>query len=338
MTDKRTTELDAYTSPVNADVFPVVESATTTTKKISWATIKSTLATYLATLFMVKNSAITASTKTKITYDTNGLVTSGADATTADIADSTNKRYCTDAQKTVIGNTSGTNTGDETALRIGAIVNNATAKTTPLDADMLGLMDSAEENVIKKFSWANLKTEISTLFKAFTSASVASVSGAYSSDTYLAGSCITIPTAGGWKVGAQYRLLFEMSKTAAGTATFIISIRMGTAGDITDPAPMTITFSAGTEAADMGLFEVMVTFRTVGSGTSAVLRGLAKCQHHLAATGLVSTGASGCGIVTKTSSGFDSSIATKIGVSINGGTSFSGICGMVQAELLGIDV
>jgi len=58
------------------------------------------------------NGAITGATKTKVTYDAKGLVTTGADATTADIADSADKRYCTDAQKTVIGNTSGTNTGD----------------------------------------------------------------------------------------------------------------------------------------------------------------------------------------------------------------------------------
>jgi len=59
-----------------------------------------------------ENSAITGATKTKITYDAKGLVTAGADATTADIADSTNKRYVTDANLTVIQNTSGTNTGD----------------------------------------------------------------------------------------------------------------------------------------------------------------------------------------------------------------------------------
>jgi hypothetical protein len=59
-----------------------------------------------------ENAAITGATKTKITYDAKGLVTAGADATTADIADSTDKRYVTDAQLTVIGNTSGTNTGD----------------------------------------------------------------------------------------------------------------------------------------------------------------------------------------------------------------------------------
>jgi hypothetical protein len=60
-----------------------------------------------------ENAAITGATKTKITYDAKGLVTSGADATTADVADSTNRRYVTDAQLTVIGNTSGTNTGDQ---------------------------------------------------------------------------------------------------------------------------------------------------------------------------------------------------------------------------------
>lgn len=50
------------------------------------------------------NNAITGATKTKITYDAKGLVTAGADATTADIADSTDKRYCTDAEKTKIAN------------------------------------------------------------------------------------------------------------------------------------------------------------------------------------------------------------------------------------------
>jgi hypothetical protein len=65
---------------------------------------------------LTPNAPITGATKTKITYDTNGLVTSGADATTADISDSLNKRYVTDSQLVVIGNTSGTNTGDQTSI------------------------------------------------------------------------------------------------------------------------------------------------------------------------------------------------------------------------------
>ena len=67
------------------------------------------------------NSAITGATKTKVTYDAKGLVTAGADATTADIADSSNKRYVTDANLTVIGNTSGTNTGDQTLSGLGGV-------------------------------------------------------------------------------------------------------------------------------------------------------------------------------------------------------------------------
>lgn len=113
---------------------------------------------------VASNAAISGATKTKITYDAKGLVTSGADATTADIADSTDKRYVTDAQLTVIGNTSGTNSGNETTTTIGTLINGATAKTTPADADMLGLMDSQASNVLKKLSWSNTKAGLKTYF------------------------------------------------------------------------------------------------------------------------------------------------------------------------------
>lgn len=70
-----------------------------------------------------KITPITGATKTKVTYNTQGQVTAGADATTADIADSVNKRYQTDAQETVNDATSSiqtqlngkvNNTGNET--------------------------------------------------------------------------------------------------------------------------------------------------------------------------------------------------------------------------------
>ena len=138
------------------------------------------------------NAPITGATKTKITYDADGLVTAGADATTADIADSTNKRYVTDAQLTVIGNTSGTNTGDQTditgnagtatALQTARTIDGqsfngtanitviapgthaATSKATPVDADEIPLVDSAASNVLKRLTWANLKATIKTYF------------------------------------------------------------------------------------------------------------------------------------------------------------------------------
>lgn len=67
---------------------------------------------------VASNTAITGATNTKITYDTKGLVTSGTDATTADIAASTDKNYVTNAQLTVIDNTSGTNTGDQNLANV----------------------------------------------------------------------------------------------------------------------------------------------------------------------------------------------------------------------------
>ena len=84
--------------------------------------------------------------------------------TTANIADSSNKKYVTDAHLTLLGNTSGTNTGDETLARIGALLNGATAKTTPVDADTLTILDSAASNTPKKLSWVNTKATLKTYF------------------------------------------------------------------------------------------------------------------------------------------------------------------------------
>jgi len=64
-----------------------------------------------------KNEPITAATKTKVTYDSKGLVTSGEDATTQDIEPSTNRNYVTDTEKTAAGNLPA-NTNDVLALEM----------------------------------------------------------------------------------------------------------------------------------------------------------------------------------------------------------------------------
>jgi hypothetical protein len=83
-----------------------------------------------------------------------GTVTLTAPATTGTLA----------LTSQITGTNSGTNTGDETTTTIGALINSATAKTTPVDADYVGLMDSAASNVLKKLSWANIKTALKTYF------------------------------------------------------------------------------------------------------------------------------------------------------------------------------
>jgi len=129
-------------TPIDADQLGLMNSAASNVlTKLSYSDLKTSLNSSLG--FVVSNSAISGATKTKITYDAKGLVTSGADATTADIADSSDKRYCTDAQKVVIGNTSNTNTGDETSARIAALILGSTGKDTPVNADTIGYVDNS---------------------------------------------------------------------------------------------------------------------------------------------------------------------------------------------------
>ena len=113
--DAVTTVQDMQTFITNG--FLLISTAATTYQTLSgmssYLTTSAAASTYVA-----KNAPITGATKTKITYNTDGLITSGADATTADIADSPNRRYITDAQQTVLNNTSNTNSGDETTATI----------------------------------------------------------------------------------------------------------------------------------------------------------------------------------------------------------------------------
>lgn len=89
---------------------------------------------------LTPNAPITGATKTKITYDANGLITGGADASTADIADSTNKRYVTDADIVKLSNTSGTNTGDQTSI-VGISGTKAQFDTACTDGNFLYVGD-----------------------------------------------------------------------------------------------------------------------------------------------------------------------------------------------------
>lgn len=55
-------------------------------------------------------------------------------------------------------------TPPETAFSLGTLFNTLTTKTTPADADQLGLMDSAASNELKKFSWANVKATLNSSY------------------------------------------------------------------------------------------------------------------------------------------------------------------------------
>ena len=78
--------------------------------------------------------------------------------------------FVTDAEKTVIGNTSGMNTGDETATRLGALIGGA-EDATPNDTDFVATSLTAA-GILKKITWTNVKAFLKTYFDTLYSTAV----------------------------------------------------------------------------------------------------------------------------------------------------------------------
>lgn len=82
----------------------------------------------------------------KVAYEHSQFSGNPHGSTTADIEDSLNKRYVTDNEKSILSNTSGTNTGDETQLSIKQKVGNA---------------DSTNDGVLISGDWINFNNKLS---------------------------------------------------------------------------------------------------------------------------------------------------------------------------------
>lgn len=102
--------------------------------------------------------------------------------------------------------------------------------------------------------------------------------------TYLTGSALAIPQGTYLRPGSRFKWLFNMAKTAAGTALSTFSIVFGTLGTTADTARVSFTKPAGTAAADEGWVEISATVRVL-SDTVGVVVGTFTLGHNLAATG-----------------------------------------------------
>lgn len=132
---------------------------------------------------------------------------------------------------------------------------------------------------------------------------------------YLTGSAITTS---GIKAGTVVTWDISITKTAAGTQAPAWTVRFGTNASTADATLLSFTGAAQTAAADTGIVTIKCVFRTVGSGTSAVLVGHYSLIHQLATTGL-STGQGGA---FATSAGFNSTTASAfLGITANPGAS-----------------
>jgi hypothetical protein len=164
-------------------------------------------------------------------------------------------------------------------------------------------------------------------------ASVANQTPTGATDTYLVGSDVLIPNTR-LQAKSAYRLCMYMSKTAAGVASLVLAVRIGTAGSTADTARATLTFAVQTAAADEGRIDLDVTFNSVGSGTSAVIRADALLDHRQAITGWTTVNSS---IQGATSAGFDSTVSNlRIGCSAILGSATVATITKVRAELFNL--
>lgn len=170
-----------------------------------------------------------------------------------------------------------------------------------------------------------------TTMGGVTNYSTSAQGAGFAADTYVVGSAVTIPASLHAQVGTQYRVRISLSKTAAGIATPIATLRIGTNGSTADAAVITFTGAAQTAVADVGVLEFFATFRAVGA--SAVVQATHNLKHHKAN----GAGLAGTEIIEVTSGTFDSTTASLvIGVSLNFGTSAAITVTLVQAELTNI--
>ena len=202
-----------------------------------------------------ENTAITGATKTKVTYDAKGLVTGGADATTADIADSTNKRYVTDAQLVVVGNTSGTNTGDNAtnsqysglaASKQDTLVSNTNIKTIN-STSVLGSGNISVEPVIT----ATTSADYYRGDKTFATLNKTAVGLGNVDNTSDANKPVS--TATQTALDAKTAKLITTNRQTAsytlviGDADKLVEINNASANNLTVPLNSSVAFSTGTQ-------------------------------------------------------------------------------------------
>jgi len=149
-------------------------------------------------------------------------------------------------------------------------------------------------------------------------------------DTYITDSDLLIPSFG-VQARTVFRWLISVSKTAAGTATPIYTVRIGSARTVADTARLTLTGPAQTAATDTAVIEVILVVRNVGA--SGVIQGTVYLHHLNTATGFANNVSA---VVQAASAAFDNSALAGlyVGLSINNGASGAWTVTQVQAEAI----
>lgn len=176
-------------TPIDADNVGITDSADSgALKRLSWENLKATIKTYLDGFYepSISKGNLVQGTNVSLTGDlTNRLIGSG---------------------NVTINSTS-------VPTDIAATINAATTKTIPVDADQIGIVDSADLNSLKKLSWVNLKatlkTYLDTLYSTIVHTHSASDITSGTLPANIGGTGISLYTAGNYVNAATTTTLQE---------------------------------------------------------------------------------------------------------------------------------
>ena len=178
MADTKISALTTKTPPISADLVPIVDSVAGDNKKVTVGSLATPLGvsgTNSGDETAARIAAIDHATSAKNPpVDADEIPINDSAATPAysrakvlwSVIKSTLKTYFDGLYPSGSGTSSGTNTGDETLARVSALVQAASAKTAPVDADSITLVDSEATPIgtLKKMTWAYVKSVLKTYF------------------------------------------------------------------------------------------------------------------------------------------------------------------------------
>lgn len=272
MTNITINELTNKNSIDSSDRFPL-QSMAGTTYSVTFSTLSSYLNSSVSNFSFNSTNGFSGSVLNPTTTPTltlginisgilkgNGVSISAATAgvdyiapgtlTTADVATSSNKRYLTDAQLTVVGNTSGTNTGDQTNISGNSGSTNAIkSATTTIDvssatAPVAGQVLTATSNTTA--TWQS-QSQLSPLITVSNNYTI--VNDDYFINCTSSSKTLTLPTA----VGNSGRS-FQIINSSSGIITVDTTSSQTINGELTQTLPSNSCMSAVSDGSNYLIF------------------------------------------------------------------------------------